>query len=300
MRTIPAGLVPVIEAAQNSPVELYELYLDVGTRYFASHDSDVVFAGIQYKALPIRRQPIETKMSLEIDGVSSGLTDVKQELSQLLTTVDFRGRRCRIIKVFLEALTNPANYIVIFDGRMDTPSISEDSTFGIRVLSYLDLLHRDFPARLFSTVCNYKLGNEWCTVDMTTAANKQTGTAASGSTTNKIVSSVLTQVDDYWKIGRVKFLSGANKGQAREIFTSKLTGTLVLVRMPFAFTPAIGDQVEFLRGCNKTEDDCVNKFDNWVNYGGFNSIPKPSIPLSGLSLGGSGGGKGGGKGGGGK
>lgn len=296
-RTIPTELVPIVEAAINSPVELYELYLDGGTRYFAVSDQDVIFGGIQYQALGISRDPITTSLSEQINGVTAGLTDVNGQLSQTLTAEDFRGRRCRVLKVFREALGNPANAIVLFDGRMDQPAISPSGVFSLRIVGYMDLLHRDYPARVFSTQCNYKLGDDWCTVDLTTPENKITGTAAAGSTAQLIVSVALTQPDNYWRVGRLKFTSGANRNISREVYQSVQATTALLLRVPFPAVPAIGDSFDLLRGCNKTRDDCVNKFDNWVNYGGFPYIPKPSVPLAGLGMGG-GGGKGESKGGG--
>lgn len=103
MRTIPAALQAIIEADYNSPVELFEFYFDNGTRYFAMAEVDVVFAGQQYKALGIQREGIETHLSTQIDAVTIGLSDVKRELARLLTSIEFKGRRARVIRVFPRA-----------------------------------------------------------------------------------------------------------------------------------------------------------------------------------------------------
>lgn len=298
-RVIPAALIPIVEAPQNSPVELYELELDEGTIRFANAERDILFpdpGGNVYTALGIVRAAIETNINEQQDQFRAGLDNVNRALGRELVKVNFRGRTARIKKVFREKLDNAANFITIFEGQMDEPT-TDGKTFTLRIHSRLDLVNKDGPGRIFSTQCNYLLYDEWCTQVRSDAANRVTGSVLVGSTTKVILSSALNQAVDYWIVGSLKFLDGINRsaGSRKVIASDGVSSATVQIGFPSA--PDIGDTFEIIRGCNRTPDDCTNKFQNFPNYGGFNYIPRPVIPLGPLP---GGGGKGGGKGGGGK
>jgi len=291
-RDIPSGLVTIITSAENSPVEIYELFLDQGTQRFAVSPDNIIFDGDTYTALLVRRTPIKTHTTEQVDQLSVGLDDVSLTLGPILTAQDFRGRRCRLRKVFRESLADPTHFVTLFDGFMDQPSIS-DSTFTIRIQSRLDLVNREYPGRVFATQCNYRHYDTACTVDPLTGGNTQTGlVVAAGSTKNRIIATAFTDVDDFWNIGRILFTSGLNINKGRQITDYDLAGTFIDIRIPFDNPIVVSDVFEVRRGCDRSVTDCVNKYNNFVNYGGFNHIPKPIIPLGPIPMGG--GGKGGG------
>lgn len=295
-RTIPSLLTTVIESSQNKPVELIEVFLDSGTLRFAQHDADITYNGFTWTAMGWKRSPISTTVTEQVDLLTVGLDNVDKVLAVSIAAEEWRGKRARIVRVFREDLT-AGNEITIFDGLMDQPSIAEQ-TFSLRIRSRLDLVNKTYPARVYSTQCNYKHYDKWCTVNREAAANKVTGTCSAGCTTTKIISTAFTHANNYWKLGHIKFTSGGQNRIGRIVQSSDQTGTFIVLRIPLDAAPASGDSFEIIRGCDRTPNDCITKYSNYVNFGGFDHIPKPVIPLASFPTGG--GGKGGGKGGGGK
>jgi len=298
-RTIPSALVSIIESSQNQPVELIELFLDSGTLFFAQSNDDIVFEGNTYSAMLFRRSTILTSVTEQVDVVTVGLDNVDKVLGQKLQLEEFRGKRCVIRKVFRENL-GAGNSIRIFDGILDQPGIGEQN-FSIRIRSKLDLVNKTFPGRVFSTLCNYRHYDPFCAVNREAPANKVTGVVAAGSDLGKLVATVLIDVDNYWKLGHVKFTSGVPGviRIGRVVQSSNQGNTLVIYRIPLEIAPTIGDTFEIIRSCDKSPTDCIDKYNNFVNYGGFAHIPRPIIPVAVPSSGGGkkggGGGKGGGK-----
>lgn len=80
--------------------------------------------------------------------------------------------------------------------------------------------------------------------------------------------------DDYFGLGHIAFLTGANAGLAPlEIKSYAADGTIEVFE-PFYHLPAIGDTYTMFPGCRKRQDeDCRDKWDNVVNFGGFSFLP---------------------------
>ena len=45
------------------------------------------------------------------------------------------------------------------------------------------------------------------------------------------------------------------------------------VQLPFPAPVAVGDTFTIVAGCNGLKSTCISKFNNLVNYGGFEFIP---------------------------
>lgn len=81
------------------------------------------------------------------------------------------------------------------------------------------------------------------------------------------------EVDDYFGGGLITFHgSGPNNNVSREI--SSFAGGVFTTHLPFPFNPEIGDSYTAIPGCRKRyKEDCVAKWDNLNNYGGFPLVP---------------------------
>jgi uncharacterized phage protein (TIGR02218 family) len=80
---------------------------------------------------------------------------------------------------------------------------------------------------------------------------------------------------DYFDYGKATFTSGLNKGIAREIKTSPLSGGYYTFNMaeafPFAIAP--GDTLTLEAGCDRNFSTCVDKFGNNLNFRGEPFVP---------------------------
>lgn len=83
---------------------------------------------------------------------------------------------------------------------------------------------------------------------------------------------------EYYRGGFIKATSGMNEEVHRHVVahTSSILGTtydtfIVLPPFPYDLEPLAG--IEFAVGCDHNFTDCIDKFNNLVNYGGFPTVP---------------------------
>lgn len=269
------NLSPPVEAEkskeQNRPVELYTVHLDDGvTLHLAGYDEDVEFfdehgAPVVYRRFGIKRTPIRHNVDTRVDETTVRLDNVTREMSSYVAHTDLNGRRCRITKVFLDALDDPNNAVVVFDGLMDAPALTE-STMSVTVRSRLDTLDVVTPRRRYRRLCNWKFGSPECGVDL--ASVTVTGTVQGiGSDGKTLTLSGRSEPTGHYTDGVLTI-----GGESRRVDASD--GAEITVDYPFGEDVAVGDDYALRRGCNKTYDEsCVGRFDNGARFGGFLSVP---------------------------
>lgn len=82
----------------------------------------------------------------------------------------------------------------------------------------------------------------------------------------------------YFNRGSVRWLTGNNAGlRSQEIKAHAADGTITQF-LPTYYPVQVGDQYEMIPGCDKrkTGGDCVGKFSNAINFGGFEEVPTSS------------------------
>lgn len=267
------GLSPEVaaekEKAENRPIELYQVYLDEATLYFAAHDQNVEFfdetgAPVTYYALGLSRTPIKTNVETKVDECTVSLDNVTRELSAYVAHTDFNGRRLKIIKVFLDLLDDPDHAVTVFDGLMDAPVISE-TAMQVTVRSRLDTLEVITPRRRYRKLCNWRFGSPECGIDL--ASVTVTGTVQGISTDGKtLVLSGRSEPDGWFADGVLTI-----GRESRHVLAS--SGATITVDYPFSAVE-VGQPYALRRGCNKSYDEsCVGRFNNGHRFGGFLSVP---------------------------
>jgi uncharacterized phage protein (TIGR02218 family) len=102
-------------------------------------------------------------------------------------------------------------------------------------------------------------------VVVTAVANRQQFTAAA-----------LTQHDDWFGAGSIKFTVGANS-VIRSVGVRDFAAGVITLSEPLPFSVNTGDEFSIIPGCRKRNDsDCLGKFDNVINHGGFSRVPPPA------------------------
>lgn len=252
----------------NRPVELYAIYLDEATLFFAAHTENVNFfdengTPTTYYALGLARSPVRTNMDTKVDEVTVQLDNVTKEMSAYIAHTEFTGRRLKIIKVFVDYLANPEDHVIVFDGVMDAPVITETS-LQVTVVSKLDMLGFRVPRRRYQLLCNWKFGSAMCGINL--ASVTVTGTVQ-GISSDKMTLTLSgrTEAQDYYKDGVLTIGS-----ERQRVVTSN--GATIVVDYPFV-NAQVGDVYTLRRGCDKTFETCRDRFANQLNYGGFRSIP---------------------------
>lgn len=99
-----------------------------------------------------------------------------------------------------------------------------------------------------------------------------TGTLTSVTDLRTFADSSRSEPSDYFGGGVITFTSGDNEGESLEIY-SYAAGAFV-THLPLLFNPAVGDTYSLTPGCRKRlTEDCLTKWSNTVNYGGFPWLP---------------------------
>ena len=278
------------EAAKvtNRPIELYDLYLgsqnscDSQTFYFCTDNRRVYFWNLNgvlqyYQPIAVKRSSIPASNQLEIEAVSGEFDNVDRLWSNWLNTVDLRGKRVVVRKVFLDLLNDQTHAKVMFDGIINAVSELTELSVKLECKSKLKSLSLE-TGRLQQLYCNYIFGDEFCQLDVsTTRLNGQV--IGAGSTTAYVIDTARTEADDWWNDGIIQFMSGVNQGLKRKVvdFISSQHELTLDYALPQA--PAAGDLYTIERGCDKSFDVCCSRFNNQANFGGFKNIPQLINPM---------------------
>lgn len=158
-RPMSAAVISEKDKSYNKPVELYQVSLDTGTLYLAMYPENIEFFDehgdpVIYDQAALTRTEIKTGVDTSIDQCQVSIDNVSRDMSAHIAATEFRGRRLVIWKVFLDQLDQPDNFVVIFDGNMDAPNITQHSVTVV-VTSRLNTLDRVLPGRLYDPKCQW-------------------------------------------------------------------------------------------------------------------------------------------------
>lgn len=122
-----------LESAKNQPVHLVEAYFDAGTTHITDAARALEYGGNTYTAAGalLGFEAVEESADLIVHECRVSLSGVGGEWVAAVLTTDFIDRRIVIRKALLGSdgafIGSP---VIIFDGRMDSPSIDMDPQSG--------------------------------------------------------------------------------------------------------------------------------------------------------------------------
>jgi hypothetical protein len=153
MIQVSPELEAALNASWNQPLDLYELRLDSGIRYYSN--IDITWNGNRYLPYVLSRAGIKRFEGGEFDRASITFSNADTAIAQMLATNEIEGRRL-IIRKIDQTVTNDS--IVLFNGLMDrTGSITAEAA-TIQARQLLGSIDHDAPARTFTAYCpwNFK------------------------------------------------------------------------------------------------------------------------------------------------
>lgn len=171
-----------------------------------------------------------------------------------------------------------------FIGIVDEASAGRFSA-KLHATSFSTLLSMSMPRNLLQPGCVHTLGDAGCTKVINVSPFTVTGTitAIVNTTTNNVLQSNLTAVDDYYSLGIITFTGGTsqNVGVSRTIRRYlNSSGTVQFVNPPPAVM-AVGDTFSIQTGCDKSYATCSSRFANTTNFKGFPFVPVPESMYNG-------------------
>ena len=282
----------------SKPIELWDVHLgsttavDANTLFFAVTNQNLRFYSFVdgtpriFQGLGINRTPIARHMDSKIDSVEVSLENVDRTFSQYFLDIDLRGKRVVIRKIFADLVARAAesdgdNFVVMFDGVLDAPSLNQNRFSANARNNFFSSLAFNVPRRTYQGLCNYKFGASGdCAAHRTQAQlfDTKTGTLAGVPSQTHFTDGSRSEggSGDYWAPGVLRMTAGTpgNIGLKRRIVQSTHTGDF-FVEAPFPYDVVPGDQYEVQRDCGHTIDkDCRDRFLNNSEFGGFITIPE--------------------------
>jgi phage-related protein len=152
------------ELEENRPIYLYEITVDGGLtlRYAGNNTDDIIFNGYTYTAAAIGKSDTETNIDSQVDQVSITVQNISREFSSYLANDGkINGYTCRILTVMRDALDDPLNYVVDFQGEIDGGTLDGQS-FSFKLRRHRGTFDIICPRRRYDPSCQYQFKSEWC------------------------------------------------------------------------------------------------------------------------------------------
>ena len=241
--------------------------------YFTNNKEDYNSLEHTYKSIFIEK----TEISLEIakDGIKINTVLKEQPFFSINNFILNKSLEVEVAKVVKDNNGND-KIIKIFNGYVINYEIDVyKQMITLHRNNMTNLFNRKCPTRTFSTRCSFKLYGKECKADRYNfyqSLNVNDITLSSDKKTLTI-NNINLNVNDY-----TSGILDLNDDE-QQIFIQSNTSNTITLLFPI-LAPTI-HQVKIFKGCNKTLDNCKNKFNNIRNYGGFPFIPRKN-PVVGL------------------
>lgn len=147
----------------------------------------------------------------------------------------------------------------------------KDDRYSVEAMSLIDALNQPI-GKTYGATCPKKFGGQeyaGCKKVVTPSAGTVTGVADRYNFT----ASALAGAADYFGAGSIVWTTGANVGLKSQEVKAFGVGGVIELYEAFFYPVAIGDQFEITPGCRKRLEDCRDKWNNVLNFGGFTRIP---------------------------
>lgn len=262
------------EEGFGQPVELYEFRLGVTAQFFlTSHDAEITFQNNVYIPHQMQRQAVEQNTEIERHELK---IDIQRDAEVLEGFVGFPPTQIMTLTIYRQHLNDLANeFVVVWKGRVLTIEWS-GSKAAIACEPVFTSLKRPGLRRKYSSQCPHIHYGLECKVD--NDLFRVIGTVSSFST------NIITAPE--WAVTGVGFYDGGylqfDQIHFRTILDDDGAGTLTIVT-PFPVELGVGSFVDAFPGCAHDLADCVTRYNNIDNYGGFPYSPDRN-PFGGTTL----------------
>ena len=234
---------------------------------FTTHDRDLVIDGIRYKAnsafFPLAANK-SADLAVDEQNVSGYLND------EGIRDDDIMGGRYSNAVIeysFVDWNNLPAT---LEEGKEFTSAVIgqitlTDSNYQIEIIGEIESKLRAGRVKVYQPTCRHRLGHDLCTVSLG-PFTINTDLATVTDEKNMGVSSGTPSTTDL-RNGEITFTSGLNAGIRRDITAAD--GSTITLLQGLPYVPEVGDSCTVIYGCNKTWEECRDKFNNTKNFSGI-------------------------------
>lgn len=261
-----------IEGGQ--PIDIFEIRLDAEVFRYTSNDSDLTVQANLYEAIPIQRSGVKHTADQDQDRLIVTLPGTNPFVQKYVLSVPGRGA-VLTVKQFHRADAD-AQLVTVFKGIIRSVAFQQNGRVAeLQAWPIASAKSRIIPRHTYQGLCNHMLYDARCKISESDPAFEKFLAVSAVSGSNITVPGAGAFGADFFEAGFVEF-----QDDFRAV-TDQATDVLTLL-IPFAVSP-LGQTVRLLAGCkHRLQQDCVNKFQNAINFGGFPFVPQKNIFQTGL------------------
>ena len=280
MKSTNATLLALLATGQVTKCELYAFALaDATTLRYTTADTPIVADSATWNlGMQIERGNVTQKVGLEVQTLGLRLTpQTDHPGGPGLTCAQIKERRLEAARVTMfKAFLGPLGWITVnwFQGRVADVEVGRFSA-GLMVNSDTELLNVAMPRNIVQMGCVHTLFDAGCALPMFGAFSTTLTVTATGPNNLLTFTTGATQANDYFALGRIKWLTGANAGRTHTVRSYTNSAGRITVVNPMKFVPQVGDQCDAFAGCDKRQITCQNKFNNIARFRGYPFVPVP-------------------------
>lgn len=252
--------------ASSAPIECYKFIGTFKTYFYTSADRTINLAGEDYLPVPVTRSRVKAGTQ-EDDNLSLDL-EFPFDVEVILDYAYAQTPPKLVLEVYRRQpdADSGTDFVLFWKGVVRGFNVN-DRVAKIQVPSVFSLaLQGELPSVYYQVPCNHVLYDARCGVPR--SSHRFTGTVQVVDGVAITLTSAPTTTNDL-AAGEIVNL----RNTERRLILSN-TGSSISIGYPFVdLLP--GDPVELVRGCNHRgkSGDCKLKFDNLINYGGYEYIP---------------------------
>lgn len=274
MRTLPQPLADALASGVTTLARAWAVTRRDGTTLgFTDHDRALSFEGIAFEAASgFTAEAMEQSTGLAVD--TAGVEGALQ--SDAITDLDLeRGLYDGAeVRLWLVDWSDVTARVLLSRGSIGEVRRGAHA-FEAEVAGLAQALNR-VQGRAYLRVCDRRLSDGGCGVDLTAQAFRGTGTVTAVLGAQEVVASGLGGFASGWfDRGALTWTTGPNGGATGHVKAHRPGASdarLTLWRAPAAAI-SVGDAFEVTAGCDKSADTCREKFANLLNFGGFPLMP---------------------------
>ncbi len=270
MKNISAALQAHLNGELTTLAELVKITrVDGAVIAFTTHDADLVFDGVTYKA----DGSFSSGKMDQAAGLKTADYDVTGILgSEAISEEDLRKGLYDHARIDVYV----CNWADLSQGAVHLRRgwIGEVAADGGKYVASLRGLHDLLKQRVGETYtpeCRYDLGDGRCGVAL--AALTVSGAVTGVQDAQRFSDYTRSEATGTFNDAVLTWTSGANVGAKREVYNWDLDSLTFALWLPMENPIAVGDAYDVAPGCDKRFATCRSRFNNGANYGGFPHLP---------------------------
>lgn len=296
----PSSMIALLKQRRIAYCELYTFIFNDGSMdYFTDLDLDVILNGHTYKSNGLKIEGMKLKLSVglqvdeqdvKISGYPADTLGGAAFFSSVQSGLLDRGYLIRD-RAFFKATTGnafqdfsnypPVSVVRLFYGLISTITKGGQTNIQMKVKSLLHLLDLDMPKNFYIPTCLWQLYSPGCTLNRDNFVVHAVVAAPTAVYRVLPLGGVFAPIAGdgraNYGLGRVIFTSGVNKNL--ELLVGFNDGVSLSFAYPLNVAPNVGDSFDYYPGCYHDPLACTSKFNNMINYRGFDRVPPVQITV---------------------